>query len=140
MAAVYFDLGIKKENGIIIGVDSFDDWHIRLFTNPSTISHTNITSDFTPPSVVTFPAYSDAVLNPIDWVTSYTYPLVTSVYPTLSFVFGAYLGTVTIYGYIVTYGSGGTAFFGEVFSVPFVVPNIGATFDLDLTFEHEQCP
>ena len=140
MSAIFFDAGIQLENQIILGNDSFDAWHVRLFTAPSTIDHTKVTGDFTPPSVITFPAYADATLNTINWVSSYAYPLVTSTYPTLSFVFGAYVGTVTIYGYIVTYGSGGTAFYGEAFATPFVVPNIGATFDLDLTYQHEQCP
>lgn len=141
MAAVFFDDGIKLELLFLTLNQSGGDLKVRLFTNPTTIGHTNVFSDFTPVSSVTFPAYADPVINPLNWTQSFSFPLASAVLDTLSFTFGAYVGTVTVHGYIVYQTIGpNTAMWGEIFSTPFVVPNIGATFDLDLTYQHEQCP
>lgn len=141
MTVQFFDEGIVRERDRLLGVVAAPTLEVMLFTAPTSLNSALTYSSFTELTAVLLPGYARFSLTAGTWVLSLTASVATGVYPTLTWTFTANAGTTTIYGYLVVDTTGTqVAMWGELFGPGLLVPSVGMNLNLNITYNHEQCP
>jgi hypothetical protein len=128
--ALWTNEGLNDKINYLLGGAVAYNLVLRLYVNAITVGVTTVAGDLTE---CTLPSYSAVPLIPSTWVITVAGGVAQAAYPTVTFTFGSYSGTVVIYGYWVTNTVTGRSAFVEGFAFPYTVPNSGGALTVQLT-------
>lgn len=137
MSGFFTNDGIDNETRQLLGNNLGNLWIVPI-TDNTPFALADIYSSHTPTSLV---GGSPVELLASNWTGSTVAAFSTYTYPPVTWIFDPYVGSTTIYGYMV-YRVGAITndlIWGEMLPTPFAVPNAGGSLTLRLTYNHAQC-
>ena len=133
--AILPNAGLTTLTSLALGKTVSPTYYVHLFVDNITPDLTFVTGASIECSMT---GYAPILLTNSSWTIATIAGICTATYPELSFVIGASTSQ-TIYGFTVTLGLSGTTIWADNISPAFVVPGVGATFNLFLTFQDVNC-
>lgn len=127
MGTVFANVGNSYNLKVMLGINSYANPVLHLFSNNYTPTTTDTVSNYTEVSAT---GYSSQSLSPGNWTVSLISGVEVASYITLSFTLGS---SATIYGYYLTDSTNTVLVGAEQFSgSPYVYPSIGGTLNISL--------